>query len=76
MKRLIYASTSNKKLYVRQGNQVKEYEYRHEDGQGSVYEPADRDIWWESYIVTPDGKLLSWNLNGKYNPIDKEFWVE
>lgn len=76
MKRLIRASTANKKLYVRQGNRVKEYEYRREDGQGSVYEPADHDNWYESYIVTPNGELLTWTLNGNYIPSAREFWIE
>ena len=64
-------------LKIKHGDgNVDTYEYRREDGQGSVYEPADRDNWWESYIVTPEGKLLSWSTQGRYYPIDNEFWIE
>lgn len=76
MKRYIRATSSNKKLYVCEGNRVEEYEYKCEDGQGSVYEPADSNNWWTSYIVTPNNQLLTWTLKGNYIPSAREFWVE
>lgn len=71
------AIKSSKFLKIkRRSGKIDTYEYKREDGQGSVYEPADSDNWWSSYIVTPEGQLLSWTTQGKYYPSNNEFWIE
>lgn len=74
-KRVINA---NKVLNIRRrsGN-VDSYEFKYTSADGDVYEPvSDSDIWYQSYIVTPDNELLSWSFNGHYYPSNNEFWVE
>lgn len=69
--------TASKVLKIkRKSGNIDTYIYKREDGQGSVYEPADSDDWFHSYIVTPEGKLLAWTTRGQYYPSNNEFWVE
>ena len=72
----------NPKLHIKRSN-GRVYEYitssapvGSEYGDGVEY--FDPDKWWVSYIVTNDGKLLSWDLQGKYYLCgdDVEWWVE
>ena len=77
MKRYIKSNTdSHKVLCVQNGNSVDKYSFRYATEQGDLYEPDNRDIWWESYIVTPYGDLLTWALNGNYIPSARKFWFE
>lgn len=69
--------TSSKLLKIkRRSGKIDTYEYKRADGQGDVYEPIDAGNWWSSYIVTPEGKLLSWTTRGEYYPSNNEFWIE
>ena len=65
----------NKTLFIKDSKgRVKSYKYAREDGQGDEYVGKE---WFESFIVTPDNKLLIWMPNGRFIPYDKcEFWVE
>lgn len=65
--------TASKTLCVQHGNTVKRYKFARVDGQGDEY---TGDEWFESYIVTPQGELLTWTLNGHYIPSAREFWIE
>jgi len=62
-------------------NQIDRYRFHSIDGLGDVFEPeTGSGNWWTSYIVTPDNKLLSWQFNGRYTPVDatygEDFWIE
>lgn len=62
-------------------NRIDRYRFHSIDGLGDVFEPeTGSGNWWTSYIVTPDNKLLSWQFNGRYTPVDatygEDFWVE
>jgi hypothetical protein len=77
MKRYIKSNTSSHKtLCIQDGNSVDRYSFRYTTDIGDLYEPDNHDVWWESYIVTPDGELLTWTLNGNYIPSAIGFWFE
>lgn len=77
MKRYIKSNTdSHKVLCVQNGNSVDKYSFRYTTDIGDLYEPDNSDVWWQSYIVTPNGELLTWTLNGNYIPSAREFWFE
>jgi len=54
------------KLYVDGKEYIRRTRQGSEFGDGYEYTPEDESNWWTSYIVTDSGKLLSWDLNGKY----------
>lgn len=76
------SDTSNKVLKIQRSNgRVDSYEFRYNSTEGDVFEPkTNSGEWWTSYIVTPDNRLLSWGLNGRYTPVNAvygtDFWVE
>lgn len=65
--------TASKTLCIQHGSTVERYRFARVDGQGDEYIGDD---WFESYIVTPQGELLTWTLNGRYIPSAREFWIE
>lgn len=64
---------ASKTLCVQHGDTIERYKFARVDGQGDEY---TGDNWFESYIVTPQGELLTWTLNGNYIPSAREFWIE
>lgn len=77
MKRYIRSNTdSHKVLCIQNGNSVDKYSFRYATEQGDLYEPDNSDVWWKSYIVTPQNELLTWTLKGNYIPSAREFWFE
>ena len=67
------SSADHKTLCIQQGNRVERYRYARKDGRGDEY---IGDEWFESYIVTPQGELLTWTTSGNYIPSAREFWFE
>ena len=65
--------TASKTLCVQHGNTIGRYKFARVDGRGDEYAGNE---WFESYIVTPQGELLTWTLNGNYIPSVREFWIE